>query len=356
MASEWMKTRQTRYTAYITVYILIVRDNGKKEEAKSLSEEDVTGALIRALKTGERNACFVTGSGEGNTEETGRTGYSAFKDALEKNNFKTRTISLFEKPEIPKDCTVVIVVGPKRDYVDPAVNALKTYVEGGGHALFFVGAPLGQNRGEAAPPLTALSKLLEDWGIKPEENLVADFSGAGQLFGTSPLYPVVLKYESQPIVKEMAGNATIFPIARSLEIKSDKSGVEKLFSTLPASYATTRLTGEVSIDQTKDKKGQFVLGAAATVGNNKGRIVVVGSSNWVANNILGAPIGNRDLALNMMNWLTADEDLISIRPKDPEDRRLAMSRRQISTLVYSSVIFLPLIVIASGFMVWWRRR
>ena len=66
--------------------------------------------------------------------------------------------------------------------------------------------------------------------------------------------------------------------------------------------------------------------------------------------------GNRDLFLNMMNWLSSDEDLISIRPKDPEDRRLNISNRQMYTLFYSSMVFLPLIVVASGFAVWWRRR
>ncbi|MGH9657830.1 MAG: DUF7088 domain-containing protein, partial [Bryobacteraceae bacterium] len=50
----------------------IIVDSGlKKEEAKSLSEEEVTGALIRALKTGERNVCFVTGSGEHGLEDSG---------------------------------------------------------------------------------------------------------------------------------------------------------------------------------------------------------------------------------------------------------------------------------------------
>ena len=53
--------------------------------------------------------------------------------------------------------------------------------------------------------------------------------------------------------------------------------------------------------------------------------MVVGSSNWIANNILRFN-GNRDLFLNMMNWLSSDEDLISIRPKEPEDRRLTLSK------------------------------
>jgi ABC-type uncharacterized transport system involved in gliding motility auxiliary subunit len=75
----------------------------------------------------------------------------------------------------------------------------------------------------------------------------------------------------------------------------------------------------------------------------------------VANNILRFN-GNRDMFLNMMNWLSSDEDLISIRPKEPEDRRLNMTRRQMSNIFFSSVIGIPLLVIAAGLIVWWRRR
>jgi ABC-type uncharacterized transport system involved in gliding motility auxiliary subunit len=58
----------------------------------------------------------------------------------------------------------------------------------------------------------------------------------------------------------------------------------------------------------------------------------------------------------MMNWLSSDEDLISIRPKEPENRPLAMTVRQMRVLMYSTLIFLPLIILVSGLSVWWRRR
>jgi ABC-type uncharacterized transport system involved in gliding motility auxiliary subunit len=58
----------------------------------------------------------------------------------------------------------------------------------------------------------------------------------------------------------------------------------------------------------------------------------------------------------MMNWLTSDEDLISIRPKEPEDRRLTVTGNAMRVLFMTSVIFLPLIVIVSGVSVWWKRR
>ena len=87
----------------------------------------------------------------------------------------------------------------------------------------------------------------------------------------------------------------------------------------------------------------------------QGRFVVVGSSLWVSNGFIRFN-GNRDLFLNMMNWLTSDEDLISIRPKEPEDRRLNVTGRGMSAVFWLSVVFFPLSVVCSGLMVWWKRR
>src|SRR5712691_4485321 len=60
----------------------------KHQEAKSVTEEEVSGALIRALKGGERTACFVLGSGEHDLDDTGRNGYSDLKTLIEKSNYK----------------------------------------------------------------------------------------------------------------------------------------------------------------------------------------------------------------------------------------------------------------------------
>jgi ABC-type uncharacterized transport system involved in gliding motility auxiliary subunit len=331
----------------------IVVDNGvKKETAKGLTEEELTGAIIRDMKSGARTACFVQGTGEHRLDDTSREGYSTFKDALEKNNYKTQTISLNEKPEVPKDCNIVVIGGPKRDYLQPAIDALKTYVTGGGHALFNFDAAIDLPDGKMGDT-PGLAALVSGWGITPNNDVIVDVGAASQLFG--PMNPMVGSYESHPIVRVMTDNATVFPLARSLDVKSP---AEKLFSTGASSFSLDNPKPPIKLDQDKAKKGPFVLGAAATVGsgNTAGRVVVVGSSNWVANQILSAPVANRDLALNMMNWLTSDEDLISIRPKEPEDRRLRITGSGMRVIFLTSVVFLPLIVILSGVSVWWKRR
>lgn len=341
-----------------TLGTIFVDIGTKHQEAKSLTEEEVTGAIVRALKGGERLACFVLGSGEHSIDSAERSGYSQAKELLEKNNYKTQTLKMLEKTEIPKDCTIVTVAGPKRDYIQPEVDALKAYVEGGGHAVFMLDPPLKFAK-EDVDDNAALIGVLAGWGVTVDKDLVLDTSGVGQIFGLGPEFPLVTSYESHAIVSTMKETPTGFPIARSLQVKNgDHTTVEKLFSTTDNSFATVNLASAEIKQSPNDKKGPLVLGAAGTyngTGDAKGRFVVIGSSNWCSNSFLRFN-GNRDLFLNIYNWESSDEDLISIRPKEPTDRRLNMNSAQVRMVFYITLVLIPLFIILAGVSVWWKRR
>ncbi len=336
----------------------IVEVGDRREEAKSLSEEQITNALIRALKVQKRTACFLEGHGEHEIENSESNGFSAVKEALENSNFTTKGVSLMQKDAaVPSDCTVLIVGGPRTDPLDIEIQAIRKYVEGGGRALFLLDPETKGVKSEA------LVKLLADWGVKVNNDLAVDLSGVGQIFGADELSPLVTKYESHPITREMRNVASLFPLSRTVEPgdSKDKVSVEKLFSTTARAYATTNFaSGQVRVDPKKDKAGPLTLAVAGTYRGDKegvqGRFVAVGSSRFVTNSTMNFPGGNRDLFLNMMSWLSSDEDLISIRPKEQEDRRLSLSVSQMNRIFYASVLGFPLIIIASGTYVWWRRR
>lgn len=360
---QYMDTDKKRTQALAegvkTLGTIFVDANHKQEEAKALTEEDVTGAIVRAIKGGQRTVCFLTGAGEHSPDDADRDGYSAIKDALEKNNYKTETLKMIPNPQIPADCTIILVGGPVHEYLQPEVDAIKNFVENGGRALFFLDPPLNFPKMEISEN-QALAGVLTSWGVTPMKDLVLDTSGVGQLFGLGPEFPLVTSYESQPIVADMKDTPTGFPIARSLETKNgDKTTVDKLFQTTENSFATTNLSSPEIKPSKDDIKGPLTLGAAGTYNTGKegekGLFVVVGSSRWVTNGFLKFN-GNRDLFLNMINWLSSDEDLISIRPKEPTDNRLTMTARQMNVVFYESVVFIPLLIVAAGVAVWWRRR
>jgi ABC-type uncharacterized transport system involved in gliding motility auxiliary subunit len=338
----------------------IVQIGAKKEEAKSTSEEDITGAFIRDLKNKTRTVCFVTGSGEHQIGDSDRNGYSRLKDLLGKDEYASKSISLLQKAEVPGDCTVLVVAGPSSDYQQPEVDAIKKYVEEGGRALFLLDPPLKFGRSEIADN-DALMALLQNWGVTLEKNLILDLNPIGQIVGVGPEVALVSHYESHAIVNEMKGSATGFPLARSMDVKNaDKTTVDKLFSSSENSLATTKLDSpKVDPNDPKNKKGPMTIAAAGSYKtgkeNTQGRFVVIGSSAWAANSFINFN-GNRDLALNTMNWLSSDEDLISIRPKEREDRRITMTRAQMNWVRITSQFLFPLAVVIAGVTVWWRRR
>jgi ABC-type uncharacterized transport system involved in gliding motility auxiliary subunit len=338
----------------------VVQVGDRKEEAKGMTEEGITGALIRVLKNKTRTVCFVAGSGEHQIDDNDRNGYSQFKELVGKDNYEAKSIDLLQKAEIPSDCTALVVGGPTRDYQQPEVDAVKKYVEDGGRALLMLDPPLKIGRSEIADN-DALTNLLQTWGVTLDKNLILDLNPIGQLAGLGPQVALVTSYDSQPIVNGMKGTATGFPLSRSIEIKNgDKTTVQKMFDSSTTSLATNNLSSPaIDPNDPKNTKGPLTIAAAGTYDTGKqdsqGRFVVVGSSSWAANSFMKFN-GNSDLALNTIDWLASDEDLISIRPKQEDDRRITMTAAQQNWVRITSQFLLPLAVVFAGVSVWWRRR
>ncbi|HEX3746604.1 MAG TPA: GldG family protein [Bryobacteraceae bacterium] len=358
---------------------VLIDSGGRKEGAKSLSEEEVTGALIRSLKTGTRNVCVLNAAHEHSLEDDGNGGYSYLKQVLERDNYTVKTIDL--KPatpvepgktvavgqvpaapasvEIPKDCTVLVVGGPQLDYPAPDVAAIKSFEENGGRELIMLDSPVQIGKQEPPAENAALVSVLEGWGVTANKDLVLDLSGFGQIFGLDIDVPVVASYETHPITQPLTRALTAFPIVRSLTVKSgDKTTVSKLLGTTEDSVAVTTIPADGKVDPSKGTKGPLTLAAAGTYnGATPGRFVIVGTSMWAQNSLIGSrQLANRDLLANMVNWLSSDEDLISIRPKAPEDRPINITARSLTSVFWLSFVIFPLGVVAFGMATWWKRR
>jgi ABC-type uncharacterized transport system involved in gliding motility auxiliary subunit len=132
-------------------------------------------------------------------------------------------------------------------------------------------------------------------------------------------------------------------------------------------------TGQVSLDEAKgDKKGPITIAAVVTAAaappaadpakpaadaapKAETRICVFGDSDWVANAGLGVQ-GNRDLFMNTIGWLSQQENLISIRPKEADDRRLTLTATQQQNIMWLSLVIIPGFIFGSGIYTWWKRR
>src|SRR5579872_2070883 len=103
-----------------------VQVGDRKDTAKSMTEEGITGAFIRDLKNTTRTICFVTGSGEHQIDTGGREGLSTFKELLGKDDYQTQSINLLEKAEVPNTCTAIVVSGPTHNRSEEHTSELQS--------------------------------------------------------------------------------------------------------------------------------------------------------------------------------------------------------------------------------------
>lgn len=350
----------------------MVEIGASREEARSTSEEHITNAIIKALKGSEKTACLLTGHGEADPDNTEREGFSIAHGEMERANYQVQEISLLETPEIPASCTVLIVAGPEAGYLEPEIELLRQYVEQGGRLLLLLE--------HAKSP--ELAELVAGWGIQVNDDVVVDLSGIGQLFSGSPLAPLISEYDnSHPITEPMGSVAAFFPMTRSVVRGDPPPGwrVTELMKTTSGSFATTNLDvrdGELIRDPASETSGPVNVAVAAAydvpdddsgeengddeeespgIEANEGRVVVVGTSRFARNYFVSRG-GNLDIFLNMLNWLTSDEDLISIRPRDPASTPMDISSAAMRRMFFGLVLGLPLVIVVLGVRTWWVRR
>src|SRR4029077_19536495 len=98
---------------------------------------------------------------------------------------------LGQQPAVPADADVVIIAGPKTDFLAPEIDLLKAYLGKGGKVLVLLDPVLKADQ----PQPAALQGLLKDWGIEAGNDIVLDVSGMGRLsLGTDESVPVAASY------------------------------------------------------------------------------------------------------------------------------------------------------------------
>jgi ABC-type uncharacterized transport system involved in gliding motility auxiliary subunit len=352
---------------------IVVSYKGRTERTTANTEQDVTNAIIKAVSGEVKKIYFTRGHNEHDPDSTDeRNGYSAIKGMLERENYSVASVVPAQGP-IPDDAALVIVAGPRTDFERPEIDALKAYLDKAGKLLLMLDP---QDRPDA-PELTNLVALAREYGIDVGNNIVVDASPMGQMFGLSALAPVAANYPSHPIT-ERFNLLTAYPLARSvgslsppLEGKTALAIVEAG----PQSWAETDLKGlmggtqPTADEEAGDRRGPISLAAAVSAASTapaapdapadaptpETRLAVFGDSDFVANGFLGVQ-GNRDMFMNTLGWLSQQENLIAIRPREADDRRLTMTAQQQVTLNWFALAVLPLVIFGTGVYSWWRRR
>jgi hypothetical protein len=122
-------------------------------ELAELSEENITNAMVKLSRTGEKQVYFLEGHNERAIEgETAseKEAYSRAADALRNENYRVSTLLLAAKGEVPEDADVVVAAGATRPLLDPEHAALERYLRRGGALLVLVDPRANTSTGSEA--------------------------------------------------------------------------------------------------------------------------------------------------------------------------------------------------------------
>lgn len=337
---------------------LVITYQGRSENLTSLSESSITNALLRLSRQGERWIVFLSGHAESDPHGEANFDLGLFGKELERGGFNVQQINLAENV-IPSNTNLLVIASPRVSLLPGEVEQIREWIDQGGNLLWF--AEPGEQRG--------LTPLAEHLDIEFLPGTIVD--ATSQMFGVSnPSIIVVSGYPNQAITREMTA-VTVFPEAAAIDIAdSEVWETIPLLSTLNRSWTESgELAGEIQFDADSDERaGPLDLGVALTRslpagdgGETDGeesreqRIVVIGDGDFLSNTYLGNA-GNLDLGLNIVNWLSHDEDYIDIRIKSAPDTSLELGRIAQGVIGLGFLIGLPLLLLLTGAIIWLRRR
>lgn len=326
-------------------------------------------------------------------------GYFEAATRLQEQNYTVAPLNLAETNTVPTDADVLVIAGPREALFESEVEAIADYLDAGG-SVFVLVDPQAE---------TGIEPLLEPWGVVPEEAIVIDTSGGGQLVGLGPAAPLVTDYGSHPITNAFGNGRSFYPVTRPLRIE-EVDGVEAspLLLTAQNSQVQPILEGEeLTVDPNQEPQGPFVIGAAftrpvesaseedasleeteeliesegddseednseaasedpelpdlpteapATDGAAEGRLVVIGNSSFATDGLFSQQL-NGDVFLNSVNWLSKiDNPTLSIQPKEITNRRFEMTVQQQIFLTLMALVVFPLAGLIGAGVLWARRR
>ena len=336
---------------------IVLRSEDRMEQVTYSSEQEITAAMIRLNNPGERAVYFLVGHGEYGLEagSADQSSYSGIKQALSGKNYTVNTLNLLSDPQVPANALSVIAAGPKKPLSQQEVDALKAYLDQGGSLVYLSEPRPATDFGDQADPMAAY--LEQAWGIRLQDDVVIDLNNAQQ-----PLVAVASNFGQHPITNKMYTSAALLPIARGVQTLTAPEGITLtiLASTTENAWGETDYQSladqKVTPDQGKDIMGPISLAAAGVNNTTKGRVVIIGDSDFASDQNFTA-YGNSDLLLNSIDWASEQENLISLTPKKTTERLLVIPDRvTMGLILFGSIFFLPGIVIITGILVWIQRR
>lgn len=347
----------------------LAQENGIKEDGEVVveyqkrsehikppfAEQEMTNLFMRLSRTSQRAVMYLDGHGERNLIGLKNNDVGEFGKQLESKGLKFANLNLTIESEVPLNGSMLVIASPQKTISPIEAKKIKKFLESGGNLLWL----LDDNN------FRGLDEIAAYLGLSVSSGQVID--PAEKVEGANENIASASSYGEHAITRNfMLG--TRFSNAHEVNAKGTLDNgweVSKLIEVSPNGWlesSQVMTNQKPSFDKSKDKAGPINIAVALqrVYGKKGQRVVVVGNGNFLSNTFITNG-GNLDLGINMINWLSGDDNLISIQPMPLKDVNVTIPDNQISfiiawTVFHSFEYFIPIGFFALGILFWFKRR
>jgi ABC-type uncharacterized transport system len=347
---------------------VVVESQGRRRDFDNARSDELIPAILQISADTNKHIYFTIGHGERDMFSSDRNlGYSQWRNLLEQNNYQIDNVSLFASG-VPDDARVVVSLGPEKDFLPEELAALAKYLGRGGHYIAIID-PYGS---------PSLVEFLKKYYLDFIPQVIVDPAyrlTAGEILTTQ----IPLRSETNPITRGMVSPA-VFSLGRGVMIDGKVGDMapddlkvaqaDKFLSSSHESWASgdpnAMTTGITEYKAGRDIKGPIPVASEIDLApasnphipvQQMTRIVGVGSSAFASNQFIEM-LGNRDLAVSLVNELAGDEMLIASRERLNQNEAAAfyISDQEARHLLMLGSIVEPAILFLIAITVLMRRR
>ncbi|MDO9312535.1 MAG: GldG family protein [Nitrosomonas sp.] len=325
---------------------IVIKFNQRVEHLTAINEQALSNALMRLARAEDKLIVALNGHGERRLDGNANYELGEFGRHLRTHGFNSQPLNLAIEQDVPVNASMLMIASPQTDLLPGEVDKLLNYIDRGGNLLWLV----DQESLRGLLPVAEKLRLTLTPGVVVDpqaEQLKAPITFAlGAIYG-------------QHVITDNFDYITVFPFARQITIdeNEDWSSVSLVEAAQQGWVETGDLNDAINFDQADDVVGPISIAVALTrnIQDREQRIVVVGSGHFLANTYIGNG-SNLDFGINLINWLTGDEELIVIQPRATLDSNLILSESDLTLIAVVFLVLLPLLFLVCGTVIWWRRR
>lgn len=308
--------------------VLFLESKGNRERINDITEENITNALIRVTTQGRKKIYVLKGHEqlvlESLPKGMSKSSISILSEALSKEVYDISAISLLEQQEVPKDASILIVADPKTAFLPVESEAIKKYYQNGGNILWLIGEKFEKSNAE----------ILTNLGISLSDGFIDD--EMSKMLGADKFMTVVGINSGTDITKGFNNSVCLFPICRNISFPDSSKDI--IFIPFAQTSSKSKIISKSTSKEEAVKEGSFCVGLAFEKG--KSRSIVVSSALAVSDAVITQG-ENKNLFLNCFAWLSQEENLISIRPKDQNVTMLSLTDDSTFFIFFFTIIFPP---------------